>query len=51
MIEEMWTFAQFEIFGQDVRYSLRMMGKSFVVTAVTVLALALGIGQSDIWTS
>ena len=41
---EMWTFAAFESFWQDLRYGARMMAKNPGFTAAVVLAIALGVG-------
>jgi putative ABC transport system permease protein len=43
---DMWTFAFLETIGQDVRCGFRVLRKSPWVTALAVLALALGIGAN-----
>ena len=41
-----WTWAIFEQFLQDVRYTLRTMAANKTFTALAVLSLALGIGAN-----
>jgi macrolide transport system ATP-binding/permease protein len=41
---EMWTFAALELWWTDVRYAARSLAKNRGFAAVSVLAIALGIG-------
>ena len=40
----MWSFMNFEQFVQDLRYAIRMYGRTPVFTAISMVSLALGIG-------
>ena len=41
---EMWSFMSLERFLQDLRYAIRMYGRTPGFTAISVVSLALGIG-------
>ena len=41
---EMWSFMSLDRFLQDLRYAIRMYGRTPVFTAISVVSLALGIG-------
>ncbi|HEY3738872.1 MAG TPA: ABC transporter permease [Bryobacteraceae bacterium] len=41
---DMWTFTTIERFFQDLRYALRMYGRTPIFTGIAILSMALGIG-------
>ncbi len=42
----LWTFERMETVGRDLRYGLRTLAKTPVLTAIVVVSLALGIGAN-----
>ena len=43
---DMWTFRWLETLGQDIRYSLRMIKQSPMLSAAVILSLGLAIGAN-----
>ena len=43
---EMWGFPSLDTIVQDLRYGLRLLGRSPVFTVISVLSLAIGIGST-----